>query len=131
MVQQAQHRWQQWWLWAVLGAVALVAMVGLGGAPAWGDTGSINGPLDATAEQPAQLFSLHCAGCHPHGGNIIRRSKTLQAKALKRYGYDDMASIATIIANGKGIMSAYQDRLTPTEITSLAEYVWQQAETGW
>ena len=32
----------------------------------------------------AQLFDLHCAGCHPNGGNIIRRGRTLKLKALEK-----------------------------------------------
>jgi cytochrome c6 len=74
---------------------------------------------------------VHCVGCHPNGGNIIRRGKNLKAKALKRYGYDDGASIADIIAHGKGVMSAYNDRLSPEEMQALATYELEQAEAGW
>lgn len=27
-----------------------------------------------------QIFSVHCAGCHVNGSNIIRRGKNLQKK---------------------------------------------------
>lgn len=107
-----------------------IVLLGLGHPSAW------SAPLlpedaAASAQRPAQLFEVHCVGCHPNGGNIIRRGKNLKAKALKRYGYDDGASIADIIAHGKGVMSAYNDRLSPEEIQALATYVLEQAEAGW
>jgi len=87
--------------------------------------------LNSPPQEPAQLFEVHCAGCHPNGGNIIRRGKTLRTKALKRYGYTEVSAVADIIANGKGIMSAYRDRLTDETIHTLATYVLEQADTGW
>lgn len=83
------------------------------------------------AAAPAELFDVHCAGCHPNGANIIRRGKNLKQRALKRHGYDSVSAIATLITNGKGLMSAYSDRLTEQEIHSLASYVLEQAENDW
>ncbi len=79
----------------------------------------------------ANIFSVHCAGCHINGGNIIRRGKNLQKKTLKRYGMDSLESITGIVTNGKSNMSAYKDRLTEQEIQEVAAYVLEQAETGW
>lgn len=98
--------------------------------------------LPATAAEPnasaaieqaevGQLFELHCAGCHPGGGNIIRRNKTLKLKALQRNQMDSVAAIADIITNGKANMSAYGDRFTEAEIQQLAAYVLEQAERHW
>lgn len=77
------------------------------------------------------LFTQNCAGCHAHGGNVVRRRKTLQQKALKRYGYNDEIKIAQIITYGRGIMPAYKDRLTEEEIRAIAQYVKTQSENGW
>ncbi|NJN21277.1 MAG: cytochrome C6 [Leptolyngbya sp. RL_3_1] len=85
----------------------------------------------APAQPPAALFELHCAGCHPNGSNIIRRGKSLQPKALKRHGVDSVAAIATLITQGKGLMSAYGDRLSPEEIQTLAAYVWARSQEHW
>ena len=53
--------------------LAVVLLLGLSlPQPAWADG--------------AQLFELHCAGCHLNGGNIIRRGKTLKLAALERQG---------------------------------------------
>lgn len=30
----------------------------------------------------AKIFNVQCAGCHPNGGNIIRRGKSLQKKSF-------------------------------------------------
>jgi cytochrome c6 len=79
----------------------------------------------------AEIFSVHCAGCHLNGGNIIRRGKTLQKKALKKYGMDSIESITSIVTNGKNNMSAYKDRLSEQQIQDVAAYVLEQAETGW
>ena len=85
----------------------------------------------SAAETPAQLFELHCAGCHVNGGNIIRRGKNLKARAMARNGVDSPAAVAAIITNGKGLMSAYGDRFTPAEIEALATYVWKRSQDNW
>ncbi len=104
--------------------LALICVAGFG----------LDGSALALADQAppgAQIFELHCAGCHIHGGNIVRRNKTLKLKALQRNGMDNLAAISEIVSNGKGNMSAYQDRLTEAEIQSVAAYVLEQADQGW
>lgn len=86
---------------------------------------------ESLATAPAQLFELHCAGCHPGGGNIIRRGKSLQQRALARHKVDSTAAIAVLITQGKGVMSAFGDRLEPAEIEALSQYVLEQAAAGW
>ncbi|MGI8933180.1 c-type cytochrome [Leptolyngbya sp. BC1307] len=89
-------------------------------------------PTSAPAAPPGEaLFSLNCAGCHAHGGNIIRRGKNLKQKTLVRRGYAEIGAIAHLITQGKGAMPAYADRLTAEEIEAIATYVLQQAEAGW
>lgn len=85
----------------------------------------------AASVDGAQLFETHCAGCHVNGGNIVRRRKTLKLNALQRNQVDSQAAIAQLVTNGKGIMSAYRDRLTPEEIESVAAYVLQRAQDDW
>ncbi|MEA5552855.1 c-type cytochrome [Anabaena cylindrica UHCC 0172] len=79
----------------------------------------------------AEIFSVHCAGCHINGGNIIRRGKNLKKNALKKYSMDSLEAITNIVTNGKNNMSAYQDRLTTEEIQNVATYVLEQAEKDW
>lgn len=87
--------------------------------------------LAADTANAAKIFSVHCAGCHLNGGNIIRRGKNLKLKALKRNDMDNVDAIASIVANGKNNMSAYKDRLTEPEIQAVSAYVLEQAEKDW
>jgi cytochrome c6 len=84
--------------------------------------GSFSGASVWASDQlpPAStLFEVHCAGCHPQGGNIIRRGKNLKQKALQ--------------ANhlGKGNMTAFGDRLPQQDIDAIAAYVLSQAAAEW
>ncbi len=88
-------------------------------------------PPDIEISSGESLFSLNCAGCHAHGGNIIRRGKNLKQKTLVRRGYGEVGAIAHLITQGKGAMPAYADRLSGEEIGAIATYVLQQAESGW
>ncbi len=95
-----------------------------------------NSPTNLPADQSptvdsTRLFELHCAGCHIHGGNIVRRGKNLKLKTLQKNQMDSIEAIAQIITLGRGNMSAYQDRLTPEQIQELASYVLEQAQQGW
>lgn len=87
--------------------------------------------IAADTANGAQIFEIHCAGCHINGGNIIRRGKTLKQKALKKYGMDSEEAIANIVANGKNNMSAYKDRLSAQQIIDVSAYVLSQAQTDW
>ena len=79
----------------------------------------------------AKIFQVHCASCHPKGGNIIRRGKNLKKRALKRNKRDSLQAIASLVANGKSPMSAYKDRLTAREIEDVSAYVLERAENNW
>ena len=87
--------------------------------------------LALDTSQGTKIFTVYCAGCHPHGANIIRRGKNLKKRALKRNGVDSLEAIAYLVANGKNNMSAFKDRLTEQQIKQVAAYVLQQAENNW
>ncbi len=78
-----------------------------------------------------QVFNNTCAGCHIHGGNIVRRGKNLKLKTLQRNKLDNKEAIINLVTNGKNNMSSYQDKLTPNEIENVAAYVLKQAENNW
>ncbi len=78
-----------------------------------------------------QIFTVHCAGCHINGSNIVRRGKNLKKQALKKYGMDSIEAVTSIVTNGKNNMSAYKDRLNEQQIKDVAAYVIEQAEKGW
>ena len=91
-------------------------------------------PSSASAtdiSQGAEIFQVHCAGCHINGGNILRRGKTLKQKALKKYGVDSLAAIATLVTNGKNNMPAFQERLSEVQIQAVSAYVLEAAAKDW
>jgi cytochrome c6 len=111
-----------------VGSIALTVLVsGLLWVLLWIGTPAIAADL----EQGAQVFEVHCVGCHVNGGNIVRRGKNLKLKTLQRNGYDSIETISQLVTNGKGIMSAYGDRLSEAEIESVAVYVLDRAERDW
>lgn len=96
---------------------------------------SINTPVLADTvtnlDRGAKIFKANCAGCHINGKNIVRRRKNLKLKALHRNKVDTLDAIAELVTNGKGIMSAYGDKLTPEEIADVSAFVLQRAEENW
>jgi cytochrome c6 len=88
-------------------------------------------PTLADSLNTEAIFTANCAGCHPQGGNIIRRGKTLKAKALKSNHLDSIEAIISLVTEGKGNMPAYRERLTTEEIVAVSDYVMQKAATNW
>ena len=86
---------------------------------------------DPAVPNGAVIFENNCAGCHVNGGNIMRRGKNLKLKALQKNGVDSVEAIAQLVTHGKGLMSAYGDRLTAEEIAEVAQYVTEQAKQDW
>jgi len=79
----------------------------------------------------AKVFEANCSGCHINGKNIVRRGKNLRLKALHKYKVDNQDAIASLVTNGKGIMSAYGDKLSQQEIADVSGYILQRAEANW
>ena len=94
--------------------------------------------FQATAAQAEQimdegsaLFDRHCSACHPHGGNIIRRGRTLKMTALERRGIASPEAIAEIARNGIGQMGGYGPELGESGDQLVAEWIWLQAQNAW
>ena len=113
---------------SVLGLI-LPLVLGLGFG-AWG-LGPSAQPAQAADPDGAALFQAHCAGCHVHGGNIIRRGRTLKLKALERQGLNNPEAIATVASQGLGQMGGYGKVLGAGGAEQVGLYVWQQALAGW
>ena len=117
-------RWMLRLLAVVVLALALVGAL-FWPPPAWGAAQAQ--PLEAGA----RLFEQHCLGCHVHGGNVIRRGRTLRRRALERNGITGPEAIAVIAAEGIGRMDGYGQVLGREGAQAVAVWVWQQALTGW
>jgi cytochrome c6 len=89
------------------------------------------GAIAVETNPGAEIFQVHCAGCHINGGNIIRRGKTLKQKALKKYGVDSPEAIAALVTNGKNNMPAFQERLSVAQIEAVSAYVLEAAVQDW
>ena len=83
------------------------------------------------SSQGALLFEQHCAGCHIHGGNIIRRGKNLKLKTLERYDIATVDAIAALARDGHGQMSGYADALGTDGDQIVAEWILKQAQNAW
>ena len=83
------------------------------------------------ADLGENLFKNNCAGCHINGGNIMRRSKNLKIKSLKRNGIDNPEAIAKIARQGIGIMGGYKDQLEDNGDQIVANWIWEQAQKAW
>ena len=90
-------------------------------------------PTETLALPPsgADLFDLHCAGCHPNGGNIIRRGQTLKLKALEKQGINNAEAIAAIARTGIGQMSGYAEALGEGHEVIVADWIWDPAQNAW
>ncbi|MBD2122305.1 cytochrome c6 PetJ [Trichocoleus sp. FACHB-262] len=104
-------------------ALLIVILIILSGAPSPAGAADVN--------QGAELFQIHCAGCHANGGNIIRRGKTLKQKALKKYKVDSLEAIAALVTSGKNNMPAFQERLSAPQVQAVSAYVLEQAAQDW
>ena len=79
----------------------------------------------------AALFEQHCAACHIHGGNIVRRGKTLRMNALEKRGIASPEAIAVIAREGIGQMSGYEQVLGSGGDVAVADWIWEQAQNAW
>jgi cytochrome c6 len=137
--------WQNWTrgFAVTLATLCVAVLVFTPMSPVWGISTAAGLPTDAGAQataspagasesgEAAAIFESTCSGCHINGGNIVRRGKTLKLKALQKNQLDNLEAIATLVAQGKGNMSAYADKLSPEQIQAVAQYVLDQAQAGW
>ncbi len=91
----------------------------------------ISHPALASQDSGAAIFEANCAGCHPKGGNIIRRGKNLKERALKRNHVDTVENVISLVTQGKNNMPAYEERLNSQQIETVSNYVLEQAAKNW
>ncbi|QIZ69442.1 c-type cytochrome [Oxynema aestuarii] len=115
--------YKHWKSWAI--AIAAILLIWSGSLPA------IAADATSNSVNGAKLFEANCAGCHPNGGNIIRRGKNLRKNTLKRHHLDSLEAIARKVKEGKNPMPAYGDRLSSEQIETVSAYVLSQAERDW
>ena len=71
-----------------------------------------------------QLFSEHCAACHPNGGNIIDPEDTLQKKTLTSHGIKTADDIVGYLREpGTGMPAFDKEKLPDEQAREIAEYI--------
>jgi len=72
----------------------------------------------------AELFSLHCAACHPDGGNTINPEKTLHSAGLRANNIRSAEDIVEKMRNpGAGMPKFSQAVIPDREARLIAEHV--------
>lgn len=85
----------------------------------------------ALAADGKAVFSANCAACHAGGGNTVNPAKTLSKEHLEANAMYSQEAIISQVTNGKNAMPAFKGRLNDDEISSVAAYIMEQAESGW
>lgn len=81
----------------------------------------------ADLEAGRELYERHCSACHPNGGNIINRDKTLQYASLEASGLTDpQAFVAYLRSPGAG-MPTFSAAALPDE--KAMQIAWYTLET--
>lgn len=76
------------------------------------------------AEDGAALYKSKCAMCHSENG--VAKKMAEPAANLNDPKWQEANSadaIATVIADGKGKMKGFKDKLTPEQITAISAHV--------
>lgn len=80
-------------------------------------------PAAARADDGRQMYGKKCLACHAADGSGDKPlGRKLRAPDL-RAGAQTQAELEKVIAEGRGKMLPYKDRLTPEQIAEIATYV--------
>ncbi len=78
--------------------------------------------IAGVAHADAALYAKRCASCHGKDGKPSAVGQKMGAQDLGATKLSEK-EIAGVIANGKGKMTPYKDKLSEAEIASLAKFV--------
>jgi len=71
-----------------------------------------------------ELFSRHCAGCHPDGGNALYPQKTLHRFDLSANGIVSPPDIVAKMRNpGEGMKKFDRNMLPDSDADAIARYI--------
>jgi len=72
----------------------------------------------------ARGFARYCAACHPDGGNIISKSKTLRKSELAASGIKDWQDIVKVMRNpGPGMKRFDAKTISDRDAKAIAEHI--------
>jgi mono/diheme cytochrome c family protein len=84
-------------------------------------TGSQNASTRASSDRGAAIFKRSCSVCHSIRSGETKVGPSLYG-VLRGSGHSEEA-VRQLIANGKGTMPAFKEKLEPQEIDDLLEYL--------
>ena len=76
-------------------------------------------PTDPVLAAGQKLYNSNCASCHGAAGGGGYGPKLAGVMVT---AYPDIADQEAVIANGKGRMPAFENKLTPEQINSVTRY---------
>jgi mono/diheme cytochrome c family protein len=85
-------------------------------------TGSQSASTQASSDRGAAIFRKSCSVCHSIRSGETKVGPSLYGVLREGSGHSEEA-VRQIIANGKGTMPAFQEKLEPLEIDDLLEYL--------
>jgi len=78
----------------------------------------------AIAASGEALFNQHCAVCHPDGGNIVNKARTLHKNDLNQNGIKDWKGVVKNIRKpGPGMTAFDAKTISDKDAKAIAEYV--------
>ena len=100
--------------WTIPAALLLLLAIACGSAGASDpELTARGGPMAG-----AKLFNMHCTLCHGQDGRLGNNgAKDLTASQLTR------EEMIALVSNGRGVMAAYKNVLSPAEIDAVVAYV--------
>lgn len=70
------------------------------------------------------LFKQYCAPCHPDGGNVTDKQRTLRGSALKKHNITSPEAIVNIMRHPISRMIRFDETTIPDkDALAIAEYV--------
>jgi len=87
-------------------------------------TFACSGGQSAKLEEGRKLFKRHCEICHPDGGNIVNKAKTLHKKELDANGIKTPEDIIeTMRTPGPGMMKFDEKTIPDKDAKEIAAYI--------
>ena len=86
--------------------------------------GGCGGSSRQSGKSGEALFTIHCSGCHPNGGNVKYPQKSLDRMTLAANGITTPNQIIQLMRHPGGGMKAFgRSAISDADARKVAEYV--------
>lgn len=81
-------------------------------------------PLHAAGNPGEAKFKEHCSACHPNGGNIVKKDRTLLRKDREKHGVKTSQDIIKTMRNpGEGMTPFDKKTVSDKDAKAIADYI--------